>query len=88
MERARLLMAIEPDQESKSVALISESDAAKERSEVMQLKTQLSELTEQVATLAAIQLSKRHSQPPRCFTFQGIGHVQQNCPNKWNHQQC
>ena len=47
-------MAIERDQESKSGVLISESDAAKERSEVMQLKSQLSELTEQVATLAAI----------------------------------
>ena len=89
VERARLLMAIKRDQESKSVASISRSDAAKECSEVMQLKTQLSELTEQVATLAAIQSSKRHSsQPPRCFTCQGIGHFQRNCPNQRDHQRC
>ena len=47
-------MAIESDQESKTVATISENDAAKERSEMMQLTTQLSELTEQAATLAAV----------------------------------
>ena len=88
VERARLLMAIECDQESKSVATISESDAAKECSEVMQLKTQLSELTEQVATLAAVQSSKHHSQPPRCFACQGIGHFQRNCPNQRNSQRC
>ena len=35
VERARLLMAIESDQESKTVATISENDAAKERSEMM-----------------------------------------------------
>ena len=69
-------MAIKHDQESKSVALISESDAAKECSEVMQLKTQLSEPTGQVAKLAAIQSSKHHSQAPCHFTCQGIGHFQ------------
>ena len=61
VEQTRLLMAIESDQESKSVAMISENNAAKECSEVMQLKTQLSELTEQVTTLALVQPLTCHS---------------------------
>ena len=78
VERARLLMAISESEQS--VASISHNDTeAKERCEVMQLTTQVAELTEQVAALAA-------RQTPRCFSCNGRGHLQRNCPNQRSHQ--
>ena len=63
-----------------SVASISHNDTeAKERCEVMQLTTQVARLTEQVAALAA-------RQTPRCFSCNGRGHLQRNCPNQHNYQ--
>ena len=78
VERARLLMTISESEQS--VASISHNDTeAKERCEVMQLMTQVAELTEQVAALAA-------RQAPCCFSCNGRGHLQQNCPNQRSYQ--
>ena len=90
-ERARLLMMIENNLESKGVAAISQ-DKSHEHTEMIQLKTQIAELTEHVAALTAAQSSKRPSSVPRCFNCNGIGHVQQNCPNqrayRTNYRRC
>ena len=82
VERARLLITIsESDQEQKSIASISRNDTeVKERCEVMQLTTQVAELTEQVAALTA-------KQTPHCFSCNGKGHLQQNCPNQRSYRQ-
>ena len=80
-ERARLLMMIDDDHERRGVTSISQ-DRSCEHTEMVQLKTQIAELTEQVAALTAVQSSKRLSPAPRCFNCNGIGHVQRNCPNQ------
>ena len=78
VERAQLLMTISASEQN--VASISRNETeAKERCEVMQLMTQLEELTEQVAALAA-------RQTLRCFSCDGKGHLQRNCPNQRNYQ--
>ena len=83
VERARLLMTLENDHELKDVASVSREDANYgENCEMMQLKTQLGELTEQVAALTAVQSTKRVSRAPRCFSCQRLGHFQRQCPNQ------
>ena len=82
VERTQLLISIEKDHEQKGVAPISQEDRGSKLSEVTELKTQLIKLSEQVAALAAVQLSKRQSRMPRCFICNGIGHFQQQCPSK------
>ena len=81
MERVRLLMTIERDLEQTGVAPISQEDGGSKLPEVTELKTQLVELLEQVAALA-VQLSKRQSRMPHCFTCNGIEHFQRQCPSK------
>ena len=54
VERAQLLISIEKDHEQKGVAPISQDDRGSKLSEVTELKTQLVELSEQVAALAAV----------------------------------
>ena len=82
MEQAQLLMTIERDHEQKCVAHITQEDRASKLSEMMELKTQLVKLLEQVAALAAVQSPKHQSQMPSCFTCNGIGHFQQKYPSK------
>ena len=88
VERARLLMTLENDHELKAgVTSVSQEDANYgENFEMMQLKTQLGELTEQVAALTAVQSTKRVSRAPRCFSCQRLGHFQCQCPNQRTHQ--
>ena len=82
VERAPLLISIEKDHEQKGVAPTSQDDRGSKLAEVTGLKTQVVELSEQVAALSAVQSSKRQSQMPRCFICNGIGHFQWQCPNK------
>ena len=76
VERAQILISIEKDHEQKGVAPLSQDDRGSKLSEVTELKTQLVELSEQVAAVAAVQSSKRKSRMPRCFICNGIGHFQ------------
>ena len=64
------------------MAPTSKDDRGSKLAEVTGLKTQVVELSEQVAALSAVQSSKRQSQMPRCFICNGIGHFQWQCPNK------
>ena len=82
VERVQLLISIKKDHEQKGVAPISPDDRGSKLSEVTELKTQLVELSEQVAALAAVQSSKHQSWMPHCFICNGIGHFQRQCPSK------
>ena len=76
-----LITISKSDHEQKSIASISRNDTeVKERCKVMQLTTQVVELTEQVAALTA-------KQTPRCFSCNGKGHLQRNCPNQCSYRQ-
>ena len=80
-------MTLENDHELKSVASVSREDANYgENCEMMQLKTQLGELMEQVAALTAVQSMKRVSRAPCCFSCQRLGHFQCQCPNQCTYQ--
>ena len=81
VERVRLLRIIKRDLEQTGVAPICQEDGGSKLPEVTELKTQLVELLEQVATLA-VQSSKCQSRMPQCFTCNGIGHFQRQCPSK------
>ena len=54
-------------------------------SEVDQLKTQITQLTEQVAALTTSQKSER---PKRCFYCNQLGHTQRSCPTRFASQRC
>ncbi len=77
VERARLLMALE-DQEQ-ATAVVSSAEA----SEVRQLKDKISELTEQVAALASMRAKQEQQRSfPRCFSCNRLGHTQRYCPSR------
>ena len=74
-------MTIKRDLEQTGAAPISQEDGGSKLPKVTELKTQLVELLEQVVTLA-VQSSKCQSRMPHCFTCNGIGHFQRQCPSK------
>ena len=87
VQQACLTMTVEKElafrEEQHSVASVGhrEPDSATQ-SEVLQLKSQLAELTEQVAALTVQSTSKRQSTAPaRCFYCHEVGHIQWFCPN-------
>ena len=87
VQRARLIMTVEKElafrEEQHSVAPVGcrEQDSAKQ-SEFLQLRSQLAELTEQVAALTVQSTSKRQpTTPARCFYCHKVGHIQRFCPN-------
>ena len=71
MEQALLLMTISASEQSVASILRNADTEAKERCEVMQLMTQVAELTEQVAALTA-------RQTPICFSCNVSGIVLTN----------
>ena len=83
LERARLLMSLEAEQEQTSCTAAVTS--APQEQQVQQLKEQVDELTAQVATLvhrAKPMPQGRPSNLQRCFYCDKIGHFQQNCPKR------
>jgi len=63
------------DNECRGVAYISQ-DKSCEHTEMVQFKTQIGELIEQVAAFTAVQSFKHLLPAPHCFKCNGIGHVQ------------
>ena len=56
-----------------------------ETSELPKLKTQIQELTAQVAALTTQKSTKK---PIQCFYCKQAGHIQQYCPNRVRERQC
>ena len=82
LERARLLMSLEAEQEQTSCTAAVTPVPQKQ---MQQLKEQVDELTAQVATLvhqAKPVPQRRPSNLQRCFYCDKIGHFQRNCPKR------
>lgn len=73
VEQARLLISVSPQAPLAAV----ESDPT----EVQHLRDPITELTEQVATLTTKRPASQWKNSIRCFNYNGIGHVQRNCPS-------
>ena len=54
-------------------------------SEMDELKTQITQLTEQVA---ALRVRQKSGGPKRCFYCNHIGHTQRSCPVRLTNQRC
>ena len=74
VQRAKMLMAV---MEQGQTAALTTSPTTP--SEVDQLKTQITQLTEQVAALTVRQSSNK---PKRCFYCSQLGHTQCSCPTR------
>ena len=80
VQRAKVLMTV---MEHEQVAAMTATSTTP--SEVDQLKTQITQLTEQVAALTTKQKNER---PKRCFCCNQLGHIQRNCPTRFTSQRC
>ena len=83
VERARLLMTIDNQSLSQSVAACTSKLETETKDEVSQLQHQVEALTQQVAALATQKSTNLRSRPGlmRCFNCNGLGHLQRNCPS-------
>ena len=77
VERAKVLMVVDGG-EGKTAAVQSEDI------EVSKLKTQIEELTVQVAALT----TQRTKKPIQCFYCKQTGHIQRYCPNRVRERRC
>ena len=68
MQRAKVLMAVSEQEQAAAMTVVPQSPC-----EVDDLKTQITELTEQVAALTARQ---KNGGPKRCFYCNKLGHTQ------------
>ena len=78
VERAKVLMVV--DDNSREVAAVQ-----LETSELPKLKTQIQELTAQVAALTTQKSTKK---PIQCFYCKQADHIQRYCPNRVRERQC
>ena len=78
VERAKVLMVV--DSSDRTIAAIQS-----EASEVSKLKTQIEELTVQVAALTTQKSVKKQIQ---CFYCKQAGHIQRYCPNRVRERRC
>ena len=75
VERAKLLMVVQ----EQTAATTSEE------TEVSKLRSQVSQLTEQVA---ALNMQRKDGEARRCFYYNQPGHTQRNCPNRRQERRC
>lgn len=80
VQRTKVLMAVNEQEQTAAMTTTSATSG-----EVDQLKTQITQLTEQVAVLTATQKSR---EPKRCFYCNQLGHTQRNCPTRFTTQKC
>ena len=84
VERARLLMTIDSHDVLQGSAAINTVDT---QSEMSQIKTQIDNLTEQVAALRIRKPTVQRRPSPgvkQCFNCKGFGHLQRDCPSPRN----
>ena len=83
VERARLLMTIDNQSSSQSVAACTSKIETETKDEMSQLQHQVEALTQQVAALAMQKSTNLRSCSGlmRCFNCNGLGHLQRNCPS-------
>ena len=83
VERARLLMTIDNQSLSQSVAACTSKLETETKDEMSQLQHQVEALTQQVAALATQKSTNLRSRPGlmRCFNCNGLGHLLRNCPS-------
>ena len=74
VQRTKVLMTVMEHEQT--AALTATSTAS---SEVDQLKTHITQLTEQVAALTT---KHKNERPKRCFCCNQLGHIQRNCPTR------
>ena len=84
VERAKLLTALEIENEQQAAAVASPSNPT--NAVVEKLSEQVAALTEQVAALSALQQRKqdgtpRAARPVRCYYCGKVGHIRRNCRN-------
>ena len=80
VQRAEVLMAVSEQEQAAAMTVAPQSPR-----EVDDLKTQITELTEQVAALTARQ---KNGGPKRCFYCNKLGHTQRSCPERPTSQRC
>ena len=80
VQRAKVLMAVSEQEQAAAMTVAPQSPC-----EVDDLKTQITELTEQVAALTARQ---KNGGPKRCFYCNKLGHTQRSCPERPTSQRC
>ena len=80
VQRAKVLMTVSEHEQVAALTTMSTMP-----SEVEQLKTQITQLTEQVAALTTRQKSVK---PKRCFYCNQVGHTQCSCPTRFASQKC
>ena len=80
VQRAKVLMTVSEHEQVAALTTMSTTP-----SEVEQLKTQITQLTEQVAALTTRQKSVK---PKRCFYCNQVGHTQCSCPTRFASQKC
>ena len=86
VEQARLLMALEVEQEDRP-SMVAATSISGQHKQVEELKQQVKELTTQVASLVQQQRMPPSAQRPptnlqHCFYYHQIGHLQRNCPKR------
>ena len=79
VQRAKILMVVDSDERLTAAVHL-------DTSEVLELKSQIQELTAQVAVLKVAQKSDRNL--PQCYYCKQWGHVQRYCPNRSREHRC